>query len=51
MLQQSGVQWDIETFDSGHAPFLSQPKQLSAWTVSEISKFEAAESKNVVATS
>ena len=48
MVQQSKVQWDVETFKTGHAPFLSQPKMLSDWTVIEISKFEAADSAGVV---
>ncbi|KAI4220482.1 MAG: hypothetical protein LQ349_008077 [Xanthoria aureola] len=28
MLQASGVRWDIQTFATGHASFLSQPRQL-----------------------
>ena len=48
MIQQSGVHWDVETFDTGHAPFLSQPKKLSDWTVNEISKFDATESIELV---
>ena len=42
MIQQSRVYWDIETFNRGHSPFLSQPKQLSDWTVAEITKFQTA---------
>ncbi|KAL8732135.1 MAG: hypothetical protein Q9181_004050 [Wetmoreana brouardii] len=41
MIQQSGVQWDLVSFKTGHAPFLSQPKELSTWTIAEISKFNA----------
>lgn len=42
MMQQSGVKWDVVPFNAGHAPFLSQPEQLSSWTVNEISKFAAS---------
>lgn len=51
MIQQSGVQWDVEEFDTGHAPFLSQPQRFSAWTINEISMFELAGSSKGVATS
>ena len=43
LIDQSGVQWDIVKFQTGHTPFLSEPKKLSDWTVNEISKFEAAD--------
>lgn len=43
MIKQSKVLWDVETFHTGHAPFLSQPKTLSDWTVNEIAKFKAAD--------
>ena len=42
MIKHSGVQWDVETFNTGHAPFLSQPKRLSAWTIAELAKFQGA---------
>ena len=51
MLQQSGVSWEIQTFDTGHAPFLSQPRGLSAWTDSQIARFHAREGLDDVATS
>lgn len=51
MIQQSGVQWDVEEFDTGHAPFLSPPQRLGAWTINEISMFELAGSSKGVATS
>ena len=41
LVNQSGVQWDIGTFVSGHAPFLSHPKELSLFTRKEITKFKA----------
>lgn len=40
MIQQSGVHWDVQSFNAGHVPFLSQPEALSAWTIAEISKFQ-----------
>lgn len=39
MLQQSGVQWDVQNFNTGHSPFLSEPQRLTAWIVEEILKF------------
>ena len=39
MIQQSGVQWDVERFETGHAPFLSQPESLGQWTVAKIEGF------------
>ena len=48
MIMQSKVQWDFETFKTGHAPFLSQPEMLSDWTVREVSKFQAAGGAGVV---
>lgn len=47
MLQQSEVHWDTVAFDTGHAPFLSQPEHLSTWTIAEIAKFGAAEGVQV----
>ncbi|KAL9003526.1 MAG: hypothetical protein Q9188_003612 [Gyalolechia gomerana] len=40
MVQQSGVQWNVENFHSGHAPFLSQPKRLSDWVVSQVARWD-----------
>ena len=49
MMQQSGVQWDVQAFDTGHSPFLSQPDELTAWTINEVSKF-ATDTDSVNAT-
>ena len=43
MMKQSGVQWDVQAFDTGHSPFLSQPEELTAWTIGEISKFRGTD--------
>lgn len=43
MLQQSEAHWDVIPFDTGHAPFMSQPKHLSTWTIAEIAKFDTAD--------
>lgn len=48
MVMQSEVQWDFETFKTGHAPFLSQPQMLSDWTIREVSKFQASSSAGEV---
>ncbi|KAL8747120.1 MAG: hypothetical protein Q9190_000943 [Brigantiaea leucoxantha] len=42
MLQASGVRWDVQTFTTGHVPFLSQPRQLASWTNRQIIKFQTA---------
>ncbi|KAL9042702.1 MAG: hypothetical protein Q9180_000404 [Flavoplaca navasiana] len=39
MLQASGVRWEIQTFRTGHAPFLSQPRQLGLWTDRQVERF------------
>ncbi|KAL8910869.1 MAG: hypothetical protein Q9171_003868 [Xanthocarpia ochracea] len=39
MLQASGVRWEIQTFLTGHAPFLSQPRQLGFWTDRRVERF------------
>lgn len=41
MLQASGVQWDIQNFNTSHSPFLSQPKELSQFMVTEMEKFSS----------
>lgn len=41
MIVQSDVKWDVQAFDTGHSPFLSQPDRLTLWTISEVSKFMA----------
>ncbi|KAL8963663.1 MAG: hypothetical protein Q9193_000107 [Seirophora villosa] len=50
MLQASGVQWDVHTFEAGHAPFLSQPRQLSAWTKHQMQRFKSGRARIDVAT-
>lgn len=45
MIKGSAVPWDVQNFETGHAPFLSQYKSLSAWTISEISKFQGADAR------
>lgn len=50
MLQASGVEWDVHTFAAGHAPFLSQTRQLSAWTKGQIHKFQAFRTRTDIAT-
>lgn len=51
LIQQSEVPRDVETFASGHAPVLSVPRELSAWTVQKISKFQAVDSQRALAIS
>ncbi|KAL9583413.1 MAG: hypothetical protein Q9212_002720 [Teloschistes hypoglaucus] len=51
MLQGSGVQWDTHSFNTGHCPFLSQPKQLSMWTDRQIAKFKSVRVNGRVAVS
>lgn len=41
MLQQTGVQWTVQNFATSHSPFLSQPKQLTTWTIDVIAGFQA----------
>ncbi|KAI4244337.1 MAG: hypothetical protein L6R40_003063 [Gallowayella cf. fulva] len=50
MLQNSGVQWEIQDFATGHAPFLSQPRRLAMWTDRTIEKFQAVRNEDTVAT-
>lgn len=49
MIQQSGVEWDLKTLYTGHAPFLSRPEELSAWTIAEVLKFQGLQGPDVVA--
>ena len=49
-MRQSGVQWDVQAFDTGHSPFLSQPDKLTAWTINEVSKFRATDTDSLNAT-
>lgn len=48
MLQQSGVRWNVKDFQTGHAPFLSKPKELADWVVAEISRWDTGNAKSVV---
>ncbi|KAL8836172.1 MAG: hypothetical protein Q9170_003025 [Blastenia crenularia] len=50
MLRASGVGWDVQTFVTGHAPFLSQPRQLGWWTDRQVLRFLAAGEMVPVAT-
>ncbi|KAL8765573.1 MAG: hypothetical protein Q9209_007404 [Squamulea sp. 1 TL-2023] len=39
MLQNSRVPWEVQDSATGHAPFLSRPRELAAWTDYQIAKF------------
>ena len=39
MLNGSGVPWSIKSLSSDHAPFLSHPKELSKWMISQSKAF------------
>lgn len=44
-LQESGVDWNVRYFKCGHSPFLSHPKELSAWIVEQAQAFEAVQKR------
>ncbi|KAL8964686.1 MAG: hypothetical protein Q9183_004278 [Haloplaca sp. 2 TL-2023] len=50
MLRASRVAWNIQTFATGHAPFLSQPRQLRLWTDRQIAGFQTPNVERLVTT-
>ncbi|KAF2867792.1 Alpha/beta hydrolase fold-1 [Massariosphaeria phaeospora] len=36
MVKYSGVQWDVEVWETGHSPFLVRPEALAEWVVGRV---------------
>ncbi|MCJ1326122.1 hypothetical protein MMC10_002786 [Thelotrema lepadinum] len=39
MIKGSGVPWNVKSSNSSHSPFLSRPKELSAWIIEQVAAF------------
>ncbi len=44
LLRGTGVKWEVQPFFTGHSPFLSQPRALSAYIHSMVLKFRGLDS-------
>lgn len=41
MVESTGVEWNLKTFDCAHSPFLCHPAELSAWIAEQARTFMA----------
>lgn len=48
MIRRSTVDWNVDTFKTGHSPFLSQPRRLGEWVVREINRFRDSDDRPAV---
>ena len=51
MIDRSMVEWHVQSFETGHCPFLSQAERLSEWIVGEIERWGNSEGNVDVDTS
>ena len=43
MIETSGVDWNVETFDCAHSPFLSHATELGTWVAKQVRTFMAVD--------